>query len=103
MAGPHDRADGSVWVSSDVNTRSGWFDKIFGVNDPATYAAQEARVVTEAALALAGHNLDPFTCELIDKMGRGELVGDQAIEAILSRFPIVPSQAAEYEPPRPKS
>jgi hypothetical protein len=82
---------------------AGWFDKMFGVNDPAIYATHEARAVTEAALALAGHSLDPFTCELIDKMGRGELVGNQAVEAILSRFPIDPPQAMEYEPPRPKS
>ena len=49
-------------------------------------AAGEAAAVTAAALALAGHELDPFTRELTGKMGRGELTGDQAVEAIIARF-----------------
>ena len=53
---------------------------------PARPAAQEAAAVTETALALAGHELDPFTREVIAKMGRGELTGDQAVEAIIARF-----------------
>ena len=49
-------------------------------------AAGEAAALTEAALTLAGHELDPFTRELIAKMGRGELTGDRAVEAIITRF-----------------
>jgi hypothetical protein len=63
---------------------------MFGVNDPASDAAREAGAVTEAALALAGHTLDPFTRELTDRMGRCELAGDQAVEAILTRFVYAP-------------
>lgn len=43
-------------------------------------------MVTKSALALAGQELDPFTCELISQVGRGELTGDQAVEAIIDRF-----------------
>ena len=53
-------------------------------------AAREAAAVTKSALTLAGQELDSFTCELISKMGRGELTGDQAVEAIIGRF--VPPQ-----------
>jgi hypothetical protein len=49
-------------------------------------AAREAAAVTKSALTLAVQELDPFTCELISKMGRGELTGDQAVEAIIGRF-----------------
>jgi hypothetical protein len=42
--------------------------------------------VTEAALALAGCELHPFTRELTAKMGRGEITGDQAVAMILTRF-----------------
>jgi len=53
---------------------------------PARSAAQEAAAVTQTALALAGHELDPFTREVTDKMGRGELTGDEAVEAIIAHF-----------------
>jgi hypothetical protein len=43
-------------------------------------------MVTKSALALTGQELDPFTSELISKVGRGELTGDQAVEAITDRF-----------------
>ena len=56
------------------------------MNAPAPRAAREAAEVTEAALVLAGYELDRFTSELISKMGRGELTGDQAVEAIITRF-----------------
>ena len=45
-----------------------------------------AAAVTQTALALAGHELDPFTREVTDKMGRGELTGDEAVEAIIAHF-----------------
>lgn len=51
------------------------------MTDPTSAAAQEAATVTETALALAGHELDPFTREVTDKMARGELTGDEAAEA----------------------
>ena len=54
--------------------------------DPAPIAAQEAAAVTQAALALGGHRIDGFTYELITKMGRGELTGDQAVEAVVGHF-----------------
>ena len=38
------------------------------------------------ALALAGYEMDQFTYELTSRMGRGELTGDRAAEAILTRF-----------------
>jgi hypothetical protein len=47
------------------------------VNHPLT-AVSEAVAVTEAALAVAGCELHPFTRELTAKMGRGEITGDQA-------------------------
>ncbi|MBY0291115.1 MAG: antitoxin VbhA family protein [Mycobacteriaceae bacterium] len=56
------------------------------MTDPTSAAAQEAAAVTEAALALAGHELDPFTRDITDKMGRGELTGDEAAEAIIAHF-----------------
>jgi hypothetical protein len=43
------------------------------MNDPRPRAAREAAAVTEAALALAGHEMDAFTCELTSDMGRGAL------------------------------
>ena len=57
-----------------------------GVNDPARCLATEAAAVTEAALALAGCEIDQFTYALTARMARGELTGDQAVEAILTRF-----------------
>lgn len=42
--------------------------------------------MTEAALALAGCELHPFTRELTAKMGRGEITGDQAVATILTRL-----------------
>jgi hypothetical protein len=37
------------------------------MNAPAPGAAREAAAVTAAALALAGHELDPFTCRPFPK------------------------------------
>jgi hypothetical protein len=56
------------------------------MNNPAPRAEREAATATEVALALAGHELSPFTAELVSKMGRGEITGDQAVEAIVTRF-----------------
>jgi hypothetical protein len=72
------------------------------VNDPAPRAAREAAAVTQTALALSGHGMHGFTYELITKMGRGELTGDQAVEAILNRFvrswrPAEPYAASDYQ------
>jgi hypothetical protein len=56
------------------------------MNDPIPSAAREAAAVAQAALALSGHRMHGYTYELITKMGRGELTGDQAVEALLTRF-----------------
>jgi hypothetical protein len=56
------------------------------VTGPAPCGAREAAAVAQAALALSGHGMDGYTYELITKMGRGELTGDQAVEALLTRF-----------------
>jgi hypothetical protein len=56
------------------------------VNHPLTSPVSEAVAVTEAALALAGCELHPFTRELTAKMGRGDITGDQAVAMILTRF-----------------
>jgi len=56
------------------------------MNDSVSSAAREAVAVAQAALALSGHTIDEYTYELITKMGRGELTGDQAVEALLTRF-----------------
>jgi len=48
--------------------------------------AREAAAVAEAAVTLAGGEVDPYTHHLIEKMGRGELTGDQAAEEIIARF-----------------
>jgi hypothetical protein len=48
--------------------------------------AQEAAAVAEAAVGLAGHEVHPFTRELIAGMGRGQLTGDQAVVEIVARF-----------------
>lgn len=56
------------------------------MNMPSRPDAREAQAVTEATLALAGHELHPYTRELTTKMGRGELTGDQAVDAIITRF-----------------
>lgn len=47
--------------------------------------------MTKAALGLAGHSVDPFTQDLTDKMGRGELTADQAVQAIVTRFATQPA------------
>jgi hypothetical protein len=84
-------------VGNDHVCRHGWFDNIFGVNDPATCSAREAIAVTEAALGLAGHMIDPFTYELMAKMAVCGLTGDQAVEAILSRFVRTPPPSSGNE------
>jgi len=48
--------------------------------------AREAAVVAQAAVALAGGQVDPYTQHLIEKMGRGEFTGDQAAAAVIARF-----------------
>ena len=48
--------------------------------------AQEAAALTEAALALAGHELDAFTRKLMAEMTWGEPSGDQAVEQIIAHF-----------------
>lgn len=73
--------------------RSGlWWPHILQrVNTPSTSGPQEAAAVTKAALGLAGHSVDPFTQDLTDKMGRGELTADQAVQAIVTRFATQPA------------
>lgn len=61
------------------------------MNMSSQVGAQEAAAVMTAALGLAGHSVDPFTRELTDKMGRGELTADQAVEAILNRVASQPA------------
>lgn len=48
--------------------------------------AREAAAVAEAAVAIAGGVIDPYTRELVAKLGRGELTGDQAAAEIIARF-----------------
>jgi hypothetical protein len=48
--------------------------------------AQQAAAVAATAVGLAGHELHPFTRELIAAMGRGQLTGDQAVALIVARF-----------------
>jgi hypothetical protein len=56
------------------------------VGVPPARAANEAAVITEAAIGLASQTIDPFTRALISGIGRGELTGDQAVKAIVSRW-----------------
>ena len=56
------------------------------MNHPGPVTADEAASVTAAALGLAGYEVHPFTWELTAKMARGELTGDQAVTAIITRF-----------------
>ena len=51
------------------------------VDDPVHPTPSEAATVVVAALALSGHELEPFTRKLTSKMGRGQLTGDEAIVA----------------------
>lgn len=51
-----------------------------------TGVAREAAEVAEAAVALAGGEVDPFTRDLIGQMGRGEITGDDAAAAVVARF-----------------
>jgi hypothetical protein len=48
--------------------------------------SQEAAAVAAAAVGLAGHEVHPFTRELIAAMGRGQLTGDQAVALIVARI-----------------
>jgi hypothetical protein len=48
--------------------------------------AQEAAAVAAAAVGLAGHEVAPFTRELIAAMCRGQLTGDQAVAVIMAHF-----------------
>ncbi|WP_396908334.1 antitoxin VbhA family protein [Mycolicibacterium sp.] len=48
--------------------------------------AREAIAVTEAALALSGHELHPYTSELMEQMDSGDITADEAVEAIIARF-----------------
>jgi hypothetical protein len=73
------------------------------VNDREPIAAQEAVAVTQAALALGGHRMDRFTYELITKIGRGELTGDQAAEAVISHFLRISELMEETMPPVTRS
>jgi hypothetical protein len=56
------------------------------VDTPQAPAAVEAVVVTEAVMGLAGRTIHPHTLELISRIGRRELTGDQAIRAIINRW-----------------
>lgn len=79
-------AAGPKWFARRSEPKADSYRQISNVNDSARRDAREAAAVTDAALALAGHKIDRYTYELTAKMGRGELAGDQAVEAILNRF-----------------
>lgn len=53
---------------------------------PAYENAAEVTAAAETAVHLAGGVIDPYTRELVDEMGRGEITGDQAVAALLERF-----------------
>jgi len=52
--------------------------------------AAEAVAVAEAAVALAGGQVDPATRDLIDRMVRGEITGDQAAAVLVEQFTEAP-------------
>ena len=56
------------------------------MNVPPARAANEAAMLTEATIGLAGQTIDPFTRALISGIGRGEITGDQAVTAIVDRW-----------------
>ena len=57
------------------------------MNDRAvTRDRAEAATVAEAAVALAGGEVHPITRALIDQMGRGEISGNEAAQAIIAQF-----------------
>ena len=72
------------------------------MNDPAVGAARESAAVAEAALALSGHKLDAFSCELTAKRGRRELTGGQAVEAIITRLVAAMAPASGSGAPGPR-
>lgn len=59
---------------------------------PVPKDAAEAVAVAEAAVALAGGQVHPITRDLIEAMGRGEISGDQAAEAIIAQFVEAPQR-----------
>lgn len=59
---------------------------------PAPKDVADAVSVAEAAVALAGGEVHPITRGLIEAMGRGEISGDQAAEAIIAQFVEAPQR-----------
>lgn len=53
---------------------------------PSPLFAEEAAIVAEAAVALAGGVVHPITRNLIAQMGRHEMSGDDAAQAIIEYF-----------------
>ncbi len=53
---------------------------------PSPQDAAAALTVAEAAVVLSGGHLHPFTRDLIEQMGRGEISGDQAAAAVIGEF-----------------
>jgi hypothetical protein len=53
---------------------------------PSSEVARDAAAVAEAAVALAGHEVHAVTRDLIDQMGRGDIGGDEAAQAIIAQF-----------------
>ena len=45
----------------------------------------EAQLVADTALALAGHEVPQFVRDLTARMGRGEISGDEAVAEIIGR------------------
>lgn len=62
------------------------------MNLPAPQETAEAMAVAEAAVALAGGEVHPITRDLIQEMGRGNLSGDQAAQAIITQFVEAPQR-----------
>ena len=53
---------------------------------PSPQDAATALTVAEAAVVLAGGRVHPFTRDLIEQMGRGEISADQAAAAVIGEF-----------------
>ncbi|WP_082169211.1 hypothetical protein [Mycolicibacterium chlorophenolicum] len=61
------------------------------MNRPTPQEVGEAVAVVNAAVALAGGEVHPIARDLIEAMGRGEISGDRAAQAIIAEFVEAPS------------
>lgn len=78
--------------------------KLRPINVPSPLFAEEAAIVAEAAVALAGAAAHPVTRNLIAQMSRREIGGDYAAQAITEYFvgrPRAPERARKDEPGPP--